>query len=72
MPDSDIRMVKPVDSLPTVASVASVNEREQQKKKQRTLDSGKTRHQEQDSLDVDFEDSKPDDGEERHSIDYRA
>ena len=72
MPDSNFNMVNSVDSLSNLDSVAPAKDRQQQKKKQKAFDNEETQYQEQNDFDADFEDSKPNDDNEQHSIDYRA
>ena len=72
MPDSNMSMIKPVDSLPNVASVTPAKERRERRKKQQAFDDERTEYQELNDADEEFEDSTPGDDGEQHLIDYRA
>ena len=72
MADSDMNIIKPVDSLPNVASLTPTKERQQRKKRQQTFDSGKPEYREQNNLDSNVDGNEPGDDRQQHSIDYRA
>jgi len=72
MADSDINMIKPVDSLPNVASVTPAKERQERRKKQQAFDDERSEYKEWDDADEELEDSTPGDDAEQHVIDYRA